>query len=163
MKTTTFFQIALLLIISISSSCRKEENLDDRPFYCQIDGEEFLPNGFSGGIFSINPIQADYYPNENRFGFLVFNEKDEVQRFLNVVGFTDNDSVMIIRYTDLRNSDSCVEYLNIDNSNLKMNFESIDSTTGKIKMKFQADLVNSCGDTVELRQGHFNKVVSWNF
>ncbi|MEZ4980704.1 MAG: hypothetical protein R2769_03785 [Saprospiraceae bacterium] len=102
MKTTTFFQIALLLIISISSSCRKEENLDDRPFYCLIDGEKFLPNGFSGGIFSIKSIQASYYPNQNRFGILVFNEIDGFDRTLGMVGFTNNDSVEVIEYVDWR-------------------------------------------------------------
>lgn len=163
MKIKLRYLFFLALPLGLIFSCQKEENLDDRTFYCKIDGEEFYPNAFPGGVFSFSSVRANYYPKENRFGMLVLNKTDGADLALAVVGFTHNDSVEVIEYTDYRNSDGCIGYQNLFNDNLWVKFESVDSTTGIIKMKFQGDLINQCGDTVEVREGHLNKVATWNF
>ncbi|MEZ4980703.1 MAG: hypothetical protein R2769_03780 [Saprospiraceae bacterium] len=162
MKAKQILSYFILSFLPFFISCQKEK-FQDEPFYCEIDGEVILANGGSGGWFGFDPIQSLYYPNKDKFGFLVFNEKDGDSRSIDFVAYPKKDSIAAFVFTDRTNSGNCIRYEMLTDSDLRVDFLKLDSLNGTVEMTFEGNLKNQCGEIVQVRKGRLKYYCFWQY
>jgi hypothetical protein len=155
MKTKHLIRYFLLFFSVLSFSCKKESLEEQYKFFCFIDGELLIPRSKEPNFLGPGQISASYNESIKILDINIFSNTDDSDESLHLTASSKENQIIEFYYFNNKLV-SCDFFEMIENDNLSINFEFISPDNHEIRLRFQGDLSNSCGDTIEIRRGYFN-------
>lgn len=164
-STMKYSTILLIAILSMSSSCKKEDMPSDghkNIFRCKVNGVEWTPHCISD-FFGCSAVDCQYYKEDKYLSLSAINrnqDKSIDQGFRFISRFTKSNISDIIylsgEFVDYTNIEKCITY-DLDTVKTRViEIIQIDTINFRISGNFQFTVANDCSDTLDISEGYFD-------